>query len=307
MSTAPPRPPIPHLELTNRKRREKVGLKEPVLLLLAYGIPEYPVFVPHLDIVAGFSLTSTPRLLEEKNLIELAIKKAHVNPVVRWLHEEATPGSLVQVRVGGGFFLEDLEDTPHNPLPSPPDEAIANSGSAKRPNYKNVILIAGGVGATPLISMATHIVDRNLQSAASARATGSPMNLYRATMLYSVRHTSELLFSERLRQLAETPNSGLSVKFFISQRGPARFEPGAQDMEVEKPHDVYSIVEDKHSVHYCHIDQNVLSLQWRDSVVKGGSDPVIYMCGPPSMEQDVVNHLSEIKFPSSNLFFEQWW
>ncbi|KAJ3098191.1 hypothetical protein HDU97_004200 [Phlyctochytrium planicorne] len=232
-------------------------------------------------------------MLSHRNSFELAIKKAHVNPIVRWLHEKAVRGDTVQVRVGGGFYLPD--DSKHSVLPSPPPESAGSGGA------ENLILIAGGVGVTPLISMATHVTERNAQLLAQG---ANPESLIRATMLYSVRDESEILFGDRLRELSDLPHSGLIVRFFISQRGPSRFEETTLETPETSPLDVYQLSRNNHSVHHCFINEYVLGA-YLSLATATGNPPSIYMCGPASMEQDVVRHLKSLKFPETNLHYEK--
>ncbi|KAJ3105662.1 Oxidoreductase NAD-binding domain-containing protein 1 [Phlyctochytrium bullatum] len=244
-------------------------------------------FVPHIDFVGGFSITSTPRQLQKDLTIELAIKKAHVNPVVRWLHEESRLGDRVQVRIGGNFVLHEPDQ--------PADPAVVTTRIPP-----NILLIAGGVGATPIISMATHIVDTN-----TAQPPSHPPKL-NAVMLYSSRHASELLFSDRLAALAARPNSGLKLHFFVSQRGPPRLHESTEE-ERQRWEAAHA---DKPPPEHCrfgHIDRDAIAQQLEEMERETGTRPFVYMCGPPSMEQDVVGILNDLQFPSSHLFFEKWW
>ncbi|KAJ3276499.1 Oxidoreductase NAD-binding domain-containing protein 1 [Blyttiomyces sp. JEL0837] len=88
------------------------------------------------------------------------------------------------------------------PLPQPPME---------------ILLIAGGVGATPLISIATHIAEVNSANATKATNIDHLRPQYKATFLHSVKETSEMLFKERLIGFSERPETHLDVRYFITR------------------------------------------------------------------------------------------
>ncbi|KAJ3140039.1 Oxidoreductase NAD-binding domain-containing protein 1 [Irineochytrium annulatum] len=224
-------------------------------------------FVPHIQVVGGFSLASSPLTLTHHNTFTLAIKRAHVNPVVRYLHESAQPGDIVQVRVGGSFHLDD--DLPTIPrLPSGPRE---------------LILIAGGVGATPIISIASHVVECNLERAQQGRPP-----LYRALMCYSARQSDELLFRDKLYRLSNDPASGLAMRFFVTRGDDEERREGLRYGRMA-------------------MDDLVRDVEEARGRLGGKAWPTIYMCGPSVLERAVVEALGDVGFPMDGLKFEQWW
>ncbi|XP_009674698.2 oxidoreductase NAD-binding domain-containing protein 1 isoform X4 [Struthio camelus] len=56
-------------------------------------------FIPGVSVVGGFSICSSPRLLERDGILELAVKRA-VHPPAHWIHTECTLDSEVALRVG---------------------------------------------------------------------------------------------------------------------------------------------------------------------------------------------------------------
>jgi len=78
---------------------------------------------------AGYSIITSPL---HRGGIELAIKASARHPVARWVHEHARTGDTVRVSQGQGPFVY---------LPEMSD---------------NVVLIGGGVGVTPLLSIFRH-------------------------------------------------------------------------------------------------------------------------------------------------------
>lgn len=123
---------------------------------------------PH---TAGYSITTSPLHHGE---IELAIKASNRHPVARWVHECARAGDRVRVSQGQGPFVY---------LPEMSD---------------NVVLIGGGVGVTPLLSIFRHVRDAGLPT--------------QAHLVYSVSDSREILFRDELEAAVRThPNLHLSL------------------------------------------------------------------------------------------------
>ncbi|XP_050794468.1 oxidoreductase NAD-binding domain-containing protein 1 isoform X5 [Gopherus flavomarginatus] len=124
-------------------------------------------FIPEVAIVGGFSICSSPGLLEQDGVLELAVKHT-VHPPAHWIHTQCSLDSEVALRVGGNFFFD----------PQPADSPV------------NLVLIAGGVGINPLFSILLHVADfhRNQESEKNGYKMGT-VKLY-----YSAKNTNELLF-----------------------------------------------------------------------------------------------------------------
>ncbi|KAM6209328.1 oxidoreductase NAD-binding domain-containing protein 1 isoform 2-T2 [Sarcoramphus papa] len=56
-------------------------------------------FIPGVSVVGGFSICSSPGLLEREGILELAVKHS-VHPPAHWIHTECTLDSEVALRVG---------------------------------------------------------------------------------------------------------------------------------------------------------------------------------------------------------------
>jgi len=124
---------------------------------------------------SGYSITSSPIHQGE---IELAIKASARHPVARWVHERATVGDRVRVSQGQGPFvyLAEMSD--------------------------NVVLIGGGVGITPLLSIFRHVRDARLPT--------------QAHLVYSVSDSREILFREEL-EAAVRNHDNLHVSITVTQ------------------------------------------------------------------------------------------
>lgn len=127
---------------------------------------------------SGYSITTSPLHAGE---IELAVKASSRHPVARWVHERGAVGDTVRVTQGQGPFVY---------LPE---------------MSENVVLIGGGVGVTPLLSIFRHIRDARLAT--------------RAHLLYSVSDSREILFRDELAAAARD-HDNLHVSITVTQPDP---------------------------------------------------------------------------------------
>ena len=113
------------------------------------------------EAVGGYSITSSPSVQDS---IGLAIKLDEGDhPVTNWLHREAQVGDSVEISLGGDFFYTPDMDGP-------------------------IVLIAGGIGLTPLMSI--------------VRAIDESDHSTPTTLIYSVSTPSEILFCQELEDIA---------------------------------------------------------------------------------------------------------
>lgn len=127
------------------------------------------------EAVGGYSITSSPA---EQTAFSLAIKQdGSDHPVTNWLHEDAQVGDKVEVALGGDFYYE-------------PDEA------------DSVVLIAGGIGLTPLMSIVR-----------SAHELAMHTHL---TLIHSASTPDELLFKDELISIASA-NPRIRPVFTVTQ------------------------------------------------------------------------------------------
>src|SRR5579885_2943983 len=111
--------------------------------------------------VAGYSLTSSPTT---RATVEIAVKRNPDQPVTRFLHERA--------RVGDRLLLEGGQG-----------DCYFTAGMAA-----SLVLIAGGIGITPLISIARYVRDAAPE--------------VRVTLIHSARSPDEHLFRSELERMA---------------------------------------------------------------------------------------------------------
>ncbi|MBI4298186.1 MAG: hypothetical protein HY666_00285 [Chloroflexi bacterium] len=126
--------------------------------------------------VEGFSIVSSPL---QRGSIELAIKKLAHGRASTYLHEQAQVGDSFIIQGGFGDFYY------HRDMKGP------------------LVLIAGGIGITPLISILRYVDEAGLD--------------VKVTLLYSARTPSEIVFYDQLQAL-EARNS--RIRCFLTVTRP---------------------------------------------------------------------------------------
>ena len=156
---------------------------------LAFMAGQWVDFFVTLDgaeAVGGYSITSSPA---EQTAISLAVKRdGSDHPVTNWLHEDAQVGDEVEISLGGDFFYE-------------PDET------------ESVVLIAGGIGLTPLMSIVrsahelaiSHSVNPGLQRVDARRAAVQKRAGLNSGRQFPASDPSSRSHSHPLRRGTDTP------------------------------------------------------------------------------------------------------
>lgn len=123
---------------------------------------------------SGYSVTTAPG---QPGKLGLAIKNSSDHPVTRWLHNLHDGDTLTITRGQGPFvFLPDMGE--------------------------DIVLIGGGVGITPLLSIWRYVRDASPET--------------HATLFYSVSHPDEILFREELEQSARQ-HTHLGLEITVTQ------------------------------------------------------------------------------------------
>ncbi len=120
--------------------------------------------------VAGYSMTSSPL---QGGYFDLAVKAGGENPVTKHIHEDAREDELVHIDGGNGQIFYEAGDA------------------------ENVVLLAGGIGITPHMSIFRYI------------AEGDPKA--RATLLYSASSSAELLFRDEIEEITRSESRMKSI------------------------------------------------------------------------------------------------
>ncbi|XP_029796192.1 oxidoreductase NAD-binding domain-containing protein 1 [Suricata suricatta] len=212
-------------------------------------------FIPGVSVVGGFSICSSPRLLEQERVIELAVKYAN-HPPALWIHNQCALDSEVAVRVGGEFFFD----------PQPADAS------------RNLVLIAGGVGINPLLSILRHTADLHRARA----STGGGCEVGTVKLFYSAKNTSELLFKQNILDLVNEFPEKIACSLHVTK----------QTTQISAELQPY-ITEGR-----------ITEKEIRDHISK---ETLFYICGPPPMTDFFSKQLENSHVPKEHICFEKWW
>lgn len=234
-------------------------------------------FIPGLPKAGGFTVTSAP--VEAKpsshgsGHIELAVQKS-LNPPAQWLWQptESILGKQIAVRVGGSFIWP------------PPNVDVTR--------ITRLVLIAGGVGINPLISIFAHLIRSR---------SSRPREIH---ILYGTKADAEMdphriLFLTRLMDLvAIEADPNVTLKLFLTGTGEeGRIEHGRM------PNSTFANRMDK-TVLVKAIDG------YKDYAKDGAgrSTTLCYVCGHPAMTDEFVDFLSSQQgMNPERVLCEKWW
>jgi len=218
--------------------------------------------IPHLDVIGGYSFTSTPKILQSKGTLELAVKVSK-HPAASWIHEKCKQGDEVLIKSGGNFKLKGGQTDG------------VDSASSKAPNHH--VFIAGGIGVTPFVSMI-----RSMREGGGGGKEGQEENKNQegCSLFYSATTASELIYLDELKSLCDK-DSVFTVTSTQKDDG----------WEGERGR----------------IDGDTLTPLLRRSK-KDTSEMVFYLCGPPSMTEEVNTLLQEtFEISKERILYEKWW
>uniref|UniRef100_A0A8C5MZ16 Oxidoreductase NAD-binding domain-containing protein 1 n=1 Tax=Leptobrachium leishanense TaxID=445787 RepID=A0A8C5MZ16_9ANUR len=149
------------------------------------------LFIPGVSKVGGFSICSSPGLLQKEGILELAVKN-NLHPPAHWIHTECSLGSEVTLRAGGDFYFD----------PQPTDSPV------------DLVLIGGGVGINPLFSILLHVADLH----EIRKSTGEGFQMGSVKLYYSAKNTSELLFKKNILSLVNKFPGKITCNFHVTQQ-----------------------------------------------------------------------------------------
>ena len=293
---------------------------------------------PGVDVVGGFSLTSTavdlPRLT-------LAVKYSGFPPVA-WLHDVAAVGDEVRVRVGGDctlnvdWELAKLEEDTVAVAAAAEEragaaKATAAAAAAVKPSL-HVVLVAGGIGITPLLSMLRH-ADAWLAAAADAydgctpadragrRAALATAKRLRVTLLHSAASADELAFREATEAVARRHPSRVRCHFFDTSLSSSVKGSSCSSSSVEagsSERDAAAAAEAGGTASQTalaavdgtwrgRISEAVLRGVVSESIAAEGEHLVAFVCGPELMIRDTKVALMRCGCAEDDVRYETWW
>lgn len=239
----------------------------------------------------GFTITSAPSAaVAQQGLdgqvpqayLELAIQKSPNNPPAAWLWQPVPVimNAEVKVRVGGSFVW-------------PPAGIDVSS-------LRKVVLVAGGVGINPLMSILTAIADDVKHGKVSESCE--------VTMLYSMkdpgppRDVTKMLFLERLAWLfAERMVRG-TFRLFLTR-----------PLDTQQRNAVSNMDGGMVNCHGFEVKFASRRISLSDIASAVGDDKdsaVVYVCGVPTMTDEMVEKLVSndgLGMGRDRIMFEKWW
>lgn len=162
-----------------------------------------------------------------------------------FMHKQVSVGDIIQAKAPTGSFTFDT--------------------SSQRPT----VLIAAGIGITPMISIARYV----LQEAIRTRSI-QPL-----TLICSVRNEAQRAFFSELNQIVESSSGHIRVFWALSQ-AESHLKPG---------------------VDYHHLGR--ISKQWLETIILTDECDV-YLCGPNSFMQNQYNSLRELGVDDNYIYAE---
>lgn len=228
-------------------------------------------FVPGQPKPGGFTITSSPSLAarQANPYLELAVQDAPENPVAAWLWrpENEILGEELSVRIGGSFVLPTAKELE---------------------KVKRIILVAGGVGINPLVSMLGYL--------AELRCMHLEVHVLYSSKLPSDRNLKSILFLERIAMPFRDRDLMGDLKLFLTDSGAEGFTQNvADDLGIE--------------IQLRRMTAEDVTREIRGS--GAAHESLAYVCGPPSMTDEFVEALTlpamAHVIEPSNVKKEKWW
>ncbi|XP_071153033.1 oxidoreductase NAD-binding domain-containing protein 1-like [Mytilus edulis] len=213
------------------------------------------MFMPEVDIVGGFSMYSSPEQLQREGTIDLAVKYS-THPPALWVHSKCNEGTKVYLRVGGDIYYDpSVSEPPHD-----------------------LLLIAGGIGINPLLSILYHVRDL-ITLKEKGNLEDDKLIPQKVLLLYSAAKQEELICKNEIEKIVSA-NDEIKCKFFVTQ---AESSNGLKAGRICKE-DI------KESFNWLKEHQTKT-----------------YICGPPPMITDMEKLLIEQGLDKNTILYEQWW
>lgn len=259
-------------------------------------------YAPRVAAVGGYSIISTPQQLAAHGTIELAVKRSS-HRMATWLHTECRVGDKVHVAVGGKFFLTESQ--------------------ARKP----LLMAAGGIGITPLISMIASAAEAQSSSeehpASSitqemppgtacvlpASQTGADSSAAAARprihLMFSASSPEEFPLLHRVLELQARHPDVITVDLFSTQ---ATWPVEAAGLERCNKH-AGRITPDHLAMAIKQLRQGYDASHQQHGDGDGGGDDAAqaFACGPPGFAEFITSQAVACGLPEAWVHAEKWW
>ncbi|KAJ3499157.1 hypothetical protein NLG97_g565 [Lecanicillium saksenae] len=280
-----------HLDRTTTEPRDKELLQVEItsidapnekIRLLKLGLQGGPskflagqwldTFVPGDPKPGGFTIASSPSAAARPidPYLELAVQEAPENPAAAWLWrpKEEILGKILQVRVGGSFVC-------------PP---IGGLGG-----IRHIVLVAGGVGINPLMSILGYLADES-------ETLNISISIFYGTKVPVNGKLDNILFLNRIRALYDQRPIAGNLKLFLT--GP-----------FDRTKDIVGSATGNFSIKPGRMTAADLLPELRTADTKDST--LVYVCGPPAMTDYFVGLLTAPDmadiFNAAHVKSEKWW
>ncbi|PFH60853.1 hypothetical protein XA68_10210 [Ophiocordyceps unilateralis] len=227
-------------------------------------------YVPNVAKPGGFTITSAPSAaMTDSPYLELAVAKSAENAVAAWLWRPSDQlmGEMLRLRIGGSFVF--------------PPPASSNLSPVR-----SLVLVAGGVGINPLVSIVRSIAE-------SRPALDIDVRFLYASKLPASGRLQDVLFLYAIAALFEQRKLRGWLRLYAT---------GADTTGL-------------HQVPGTSVDvrSGRLSSDEVRSVVRelNPAETFVYICGPPVMTDELIAALTapgqEGSLESERVLTEKWW
>ncbi len=203
-----------------------------------------PIKLARPDLDAPLTRTYTISSAPEDPGFRISVKRETRGEVSRLLHDRLKEGDVIEALAPRGQFTIDAAET--------------------RP----VVMIAGGIGVTPMVSMLRHLLTEGLRT----------RHLRPVWFLYSARTATERAFFEELQQLAAAAPQ-VQARFILTAPGPSSREG-----------------RDYHAVGRLTVETLKALLPF--------DDYDFYVCGPAAMTQQIYDGLRDLNIADGRIHAE---
>lgn len=174
-----------------------------------------------------------------KNYYRISVKREEQGVVSNYLHNEVHADSVIEISAPAGEFVLNQKETP-------------------------VVLISGGVGITPMISMLNTIVKEQPER--------------EVVFIHGALNSSVHAMKQELQQLADKHSN---IRSFVAYSSPT--EKDKEEIAFDK--------------------EGFIDLEWLQSIASS-SQADFYFCGPNPFMKLIKSHLNELAVPAENIHFE---
>lgn len=221
--------------------------------------------IPGVREVGGYSICSSPKLTADSGIVELAIKRGNFPPTNWIFSSECHQGALVDIKVGGDFYYDPL-----------------GSCEKSADTHESLLLLAGGVGINPLLSILRHVGDLPQR----VRPT-------KVLLAYSAGSLNEIIFKDEIESCARLDDD-ISVDFLITRDESMTCKNLAPCDSIQ-----YHVGK--------RLDHDYLASLVRYRLDTSNTKLNCYICGPSSLIDSASKSLLHLGLLSSQINYEKWW